>query len=143
MQTPNGIFSRFRIARYENEEVAVLVNRREGAVYAWRMPQDTPPLTLQVDSAPRQATSGQFYRWDAFQLTGGEPPYSFSIAAGQLPDQLSLNVQTGQISGVPVGIQNNLVTFQVEDANGDAANVELLFSVQNPVFVCTNCHNIN
>lgn len=38
MITDNGIYSRFQIARWGNEEVAIVVNRFNGPVYAFRIP---------------------------------------------------------------------------------------------------------
>jgi hypothetical protein len=44
MAVDNGIYSRFRIARYSDAEVAVVVNNVDGAVYAFRIPT-TPTIT--------------------------------------------------------------------------------------------------
>jgi large repetitive protein len=35
--------------------------------------------------------------------SGGSPPYSFMLTGGALPGGLSLDVQTGVISGTPLG----------------------------------------
>jgi hypothetical protein len=43
MAVDNGIYSRFRIARYQNAEVGVVVNDVGGAVYAFRIPT-TPTI---------------------------------------------------------------------------------------------------
>jgi hypothetical protein len=48
MVSDNGVYSRFRIARYGNEEVAVVVNRVDGPVYAFRIPASgsSSPTTI-------------------------------------------------------------------------------------------------
>ena len=61
MQTANGIYSRFRIARYGDEEVAVLINRRDGQVYAWRMVGSTgsaPVVSVSLSANPRNVANG-------------------------------------------------------------------------------------
>lgn len=39
MSVDNGVFKRFRIAAYADAEVAVVINRMDGAVYAFRVPE--------------------------------------------------------------------------------------------------------
>ncbi len=46
---------------------------------------------------PRQ---GQSYNVQ-LQATGGQPPYTWRVAQGKLPEGLSLNAQSGEISGLP------------------------------------------
>jgi hypothetical protein len=41
MEVDNGVYSRFRIARFADAEVAVVVNRIDGPVYAFRVPTGT------------------------------------------------------------------------------------------------------
>jgi hypothetical protein len=43
MTVDNGVYGRFRIAQYKNAEVAVVVNRVDGAVYAFRVPEVSRP----------------------------------------------------------------------------------------------------
>lgn len=57
---------------------------------------------------------------DTLQVTGGNEPYTWLLYSGELPDGLSLNVATGEISGTPtsdaIGISEFVV--KVTDANG-------------------------
>ena len=39
MTAENGVFSRFRLVRFTNAEIALVVNRVDGPVYAFRMPE--------------------------------------------------------------------------------------------------------
>lgn len=45
------------------------------------------------------------------QVTGGVPPYSFALTGGSLPSQLSLNANTGRITGTPDTVETQ--SFQV------------------------------
>ena len=71
MSEQNGVFSRFQVATYENSvgdlvEVAVVVNRDDGPVYAFRIPsgssssstQTTPAPTVTLSVSPSSITSG-------------------------------------------------------------------------------------
>lgn len=56
----NGVFSRFRIARYGDEEVAVVVNRVNGPVYAFRLPagNGSKAVSVNLKADPSTVTSG-------------------------------------------------------------------------------------
>lgn len=62
MDKDNGVYSRLRIARYDNAEVAVVVNRIDGPVYAFRLPDssvDTSIPAITLSASPRNISSGQ------------------------------------------------------------------------------------
>ena len=50
------------------------------------------------------------------QVTGGVPPYSFALTGGSLPSQLSLNVNSGQITGTPDTEETQAFQVTVTDA---------------------------
>lgn len=50
-----------------------------------------------------QATFGQPYT-ATLSSSGGTPPYTWTLTSGALPDGLSLNGNTGQISGTPAAL---------------------------------------
>lgn len=52
-------------------------------------------------------------------VRGGTPPYTFSLTAGNLPPNLSLNSNTGAISGTPTSSNSSGITIQVQDSAGD------------------------
>lgn len=66
--------------------------------------------------------------------TGGVTPYAWSIAAGSLPAGLSLNSQTGAISGTPATGGTSNFTIQVTDAQDppDTATKSLSITVNAP-----------
>lgn len=87
----------------------------------------TRPLTLTVDgptSYPSITTTslpsdtvGQSYE-QTLGATGGTSPYTWSVTKGTLPSGLSLNAQTGEITGSALTSEISNVTIQAIDANG-------------------------
>jgi aldose sugar dehydrogenase len=60
----------------------------------------------------------------------GKKPFTWSLAAGSLPSGLSLDPATGRITGNPVSVGDNNVTFQVIDALGGVAQKALTLSIK-------------
>jgi hypothetical protein len=52
-------------------------------------------------------------------VTGGQGPYTFSIVGGSLPQGVSLNSSTGQVSGTPATPGNYTITSKVVDSYGN------------------------
>jgi len=60
------------------------------------------PLTLAISGTPTaDCEAGTPYTGFTPAVVGGTQPYMFSIAAGELPEGLSLNTSTGAITGTP------------------------------------------
>lgn len=57
-------------------------------------------------------------------LTGGTPPFTYSIVAGNLPAGLSIDSSSGLISGIPTAAGNYVFTAQIVDANGNSSQVQ-------------------
>jgi len=56
----------------------------------------------------------------ALQVSGGVAPYTWSIATGKLPDGLTLNPNTGVISGTPTNAAVGTSTFTVRVADSQS-----------------------
>jgi hypothetical protein len=74
-----------------------------------------PPLSITTESLP-EAYTGLEYRVQ-LTATGGIPPYKWSVAAGDLPQGLTLDPVTGLISGFPSSPEEAHFTIQAADSN--------------------------
>src|SRR6185295_7362462 len=87
----------------------------------------TKSLTLGIVPAPSITTASldDGYVGVAYSISvqaqDGNPPYTFSLT-GALPNGLSLNGSTGQISGTPSSAAAANVTVTLHDANGLTAS---------------------
>ena len=80
-------------------------------------PSAPPPLTLACAADTGQV--GVPYA-SALVAGGGTPTYTYSITSGALPDGLTLNPATGEISGTPTTAGSFAYTAQVDDSLGAA-----------------------
>lgn len=55
---------------------------------------------------------------DTLNQTGGSPPVAWSVDSGVLPDGLTLDASTGEISGTPTTDESQEIIFQMEDSDG-------------------------
>jgi hypothetical protein len=71
-----------------------------------------------IGIVPNQAVS--FYPFSS--VTGGTLPYWYFVSSGELPDRITLNPGTGQVSGTPTqSYTTGTATFSVRDAGGVVA----------------------
>ena len=73
-----------------------------------------PTLTISTTSLP-DAGVGTVYS-QPVQATGGIQPYTWSISAGSLPANLTINSSTGVISGTPSAAGTSNFTVRVADS---------------------------
>ena len=88
-------------------------------------------LTQTINSAPQvvttslpAGTAGTSYS-ATLAATGGTTPYRWSTSSGSLPAGLSLNANTGAITGTPTVAGTSNFTVQVSDANNLTATQPL------------------
>ena len=74
-----------------------------------------PGLTFSTPAALPGATAGTAYSFTV-AATGGQPPYSFRVSNGALPDGLALNASSGAIAGTPAAAGTFNFTIEVTDA---------------------------
>jgi hypothetical protein len=79
------------------------------------------PLTVSPVSLPN-GMQGTAYN-QTVSASGGTGPYTFAVSAGSLPTGLSLNANTGAISGTPTAGNNSYTfTIQATDSFGGSGN---------------------
>ena len=104
----------------------------------------TPPGPLQIlTSSPLPAgTTGVPYDI-TLALSGGTPPYTWSVVPGSaaLPDGLVLTPSTGNISGTPTITGTRLTEFKLQDSKGQSVQKVLSITVNiapTPLTILTN-----
>jgi hypothetical protein len=81
---------------------------------------DAPPALSITTAGAFDGTEGSYYS-STFQATGGVGSYNWYISSGSLPDGLSLDGSTGQVTGTPTGTGTSTFDVTVSDAAGDTA----------------------
>jgi hypothetical protein len=76
-----------------------------------------PGISLTTPAALPNAMAGAPYSYTV-AAAGGQPPYSWRITDGTLPDGLSLNGAAGTIAGTPTAAGTFNFTLEVTDATG-------------------------
>ena len=71
-------------------------------------------------------------------VTGGVPPYTWSIGGGALPAGLAMG-SSGAVSGTPAALGTFLFTVQVDDSGGDTASIETTINVVRRLAVTPTC----
>lgn len=78
---------------------------------------NNPPLQITTTSLPDGVINGVYSSSATLTAIGGTKPYTFSISSGSLPNGLSLNASTGQISGTPTKTGAFSFTAKVTDSS--------------------------
>lgn len=84
-------------------------------------------LTLSY-STPKKGVVG-YAMSSAATRGGGTAPYTFAVTAGSLPTGMSIDPDTGTVSGTPTAINSGTVTVTVTDAYGFTATGNLQFDI--------------
>jgi hypothetical protein len=94
----------------------------------------TPPLTLPPDTTLPTGVTGTAYS-GAIKPSGGQGPFTYSVASGQLPPGLTLNTSTGEIAGRPTQVGNFTFSIQVKDSAGGQAQVSYTVAIANTLTI--------
>ncbi|HWF11734.1 MAG TPA: putative Ig domain-containing protein [Bryobacteraceae bacterium] len=97
----------------------VMITDAKGVVAAGTCPFTIVTGPSVTCSTTNLGQTGLPFNSPAMTITGGTPPYTFSIASGALPAGLTLNPSTGAITGTPSAA--GTFTVQVKDADGIVA----------------------
>jgi hypothetical protein len=87
--------------------------------------------SLTIVPVPASASVGSTYN-ATLNVRGGTAPYLFSLVSGALPTGMSLNDQTGNISGTPTSAATFNFGVSVSDAKGLSKQQPLQIVVANP-----------
>ncbi|MCL5884659.1 MAG: Ig domain-containing protein [Deltaproteobacteria bacterium] len=85
-------------------------------------------LSITTSSPLPDGVVGSAYN-QTLAASGGTPPYAWSIVTGSLPAGLSLNQNTGQISGTPTTAGAGNFTVRVTDNNNNTSDKQFSMTV--------------
>ena len=90
----------------------------------------TPFSTLAVATASLpDGVEARSYS-ETLAATGGDGSYTWLVAAGSLPNGLSLNPSSGEVSGIPTTDETRNFTVEVSSGDGQTATQELTIAVR-------------
>jgi hypothetical protein len=90
-----------------------------GTTCSATMPAESEPLTIETLSLP--TSDYQLPYTSTVVAGGGQPDYTFEITQGALPTGLTLDPDTGAITGTPEALGTFTFTVQVTDSSGTPA----------------------
>jgi hypothetical protein len=86
------------------------------------------PLAITTTSIPH---GNRFVAYNAqINVTGGEAPYAWSVSGGTLAPGLTLNSNTGVISGTPTTLGTYTFTVTVRDQGGRSTSRSYKFAIR-------------
>jgi hypothetical protein len=110
----------FQSATLINFTVPTSLGSSAGTAHTLTVSCTAPALTLNNINTLPNATAGQLYSADlnkVLGVTGGVPPYSWSLTSGSLPTGLTLSA-SGVVSGMPSGAGSASFAVTVKDSTG-------------------------
>ena len=122
--TQTGTFS-FDIQVIDNQRATV--DRRNLFILVSDSNNGLNSLSILSSNLPSGVVDRRYSR--ILEITGGVGPFSWNITAGSLPDGLSLNTSTGEISGTPTLSGEETFTVRVTDARGDTETKTLSITI--------------
>lgn len=94
--------------------------------------QQADPLKI-LTTQPAEGVVGQNYSFQ-IEMSGGGPPFTWSLVLGSLPPGVSLNANTGVLAGTPTQEGNYSFTVKVADStfSGQQASMQSLSITVSP-----------
>jgi hypothetical protein len=92
-------------------------------------PMDSPETALTIYNASLPSGT-QLSAYSTFLVAlGGKPHYTWSVISGSWPADLSLNIGTGEISGIPTAAGSFTFTVAVTDSDGVSVSRQLTINI--------------
>ncbi len=109
-----------------------------GGTYGYGVVFEITPLLITTSSLPAGTVNIPYSA--TLSVTGGVPPYTWSVAQGRLPNGLTLNASSGAISGTPTAAGTFNFTVQVSDSESPPATAvaPLSITVQSALVITTS-----
>jgi uncharacterized repeat protein (TIGR03803 family) len=95
--------------------------------YGYGVIFEIAPLLITTTSLPAGTVNIPYSA--SLTATGGLPPYTWSVISGSLPAGLTLNANSGVISGTPTAAGTSNFTVQVTDSESPPANASAPLSI--------------
>jgi len=112
-----------------------VANPGESASNSLTLTISATPLEITTNSPLPQGTIARPYSL-TLGVSGGSPPYTWSVSAGSLPGGLALNSSSGTISGTPSAAANSTFTVRVSDTTATSTTRQFQLSINSsPDFV--------
>jgi subtilisin family serine protease len=95
-----------------------------------------PPLSILTNSLPSGSVNTSYSQ--TLAVSGGSPPYIWSINSGNLPGGLNLNSSAGKISGIPSTTGTRSFIIKVTDSRTSFAMKAFSITVKDVDFIITS-----